>query len=142
MDICFFFNLSYKKLKCLLFLIILLLFFTNNNALASTVNSNTLDFNLKYKEILILTSKADNMLWEGKLLEYLLKQFSSDPSIRLHTEILSSVNIDEEYMNKEAEFLLMKYAKNKFNLILCLDDESIEFVAKYYDNPALYNSPI
>lgn len=142
MDICFFFNLSYKKLRYIFFLIILLLFFTNNNALASTVNSDTLDFNLKYKEILILTSKADNMLWEGKLLEYLLQQFSSDPSIRLHTEILSSVNIDEEYMDKEAEFLLMKYAKNKFNLILCLDDESIEFVAKYYDNPALYNSPI
>lgn len=142
MDTYTFLNISYKKLKCTLFLVIIFLFFPYNNALASTVNSDTLDFNLKYKEILILTSNADNMLWEGKLLEYLSQQFSSDNSLKLYTEILSSVNNDEEYMDKEAELLFMKYAKNKFNLILCLDDESIEFVAKYYNNKALYNTPI
>lgn len=117
MDTYTFLNISYKKLKCTLFLVIIFLFFPYNNALASTVNSDTLDFNIKYKEILILTSNTDNMLWEGKLLKYLSQQFSSDNSLKLYTEILSSVNNDEEYMDKEAELLFMKYAKNKFNFM-------------------------
>ncbi len=142
MDIHYLPNLSYGKLKCIFYLTVILIFFTHSNALASTTSRTPLSFDIKYKEVLILTSKSDNMIWEGKLLEYLLQQFTRDTSLRLNTETLTSFDNDEAYMDKEAEFLFMKYAKTKFNLILCLDDESAEFIAKYYDNTSLYNTPI
>lgn len=142
MDTYYLPNLSYRKLKCILYLTAILIFFTYSNALASTTSKTSLNFDIKYKEVLILTSKSDNMLWENKLLECLLQQFTHDTSLKLNIETLTSFNNDEAYMDKEAEFLFMKYENTKFNLIICLDDESAEFIAKYYDNPSLYNTPI
>lgn len=134
--------LSIKKMKYVLYLTVFFLLCTWSTAVASMEKQSSMDFNINYKEVLILSSQSDNSLWEGKLLDYLNSKFSTDSTIRLYTEILSSIDKDSDYMDKEAEFLFMKYAKTKFNLIICMDDESAEFIEKYYHKQIIYDTPI
>lgn len=142
MNIPNFSKIYYKKFKYIISLIIIFLSLTSSNTSASTLKGNTLDFNITYKEILILSSKSNNVLLENELFSYISERFSSDSSIRIYTEALASELNDQVYMDKEADLLLMKYSKNKFNLILCLDDEAAVFIAKYYDTLLLNNTPV
>lgn len=98
---------------------------------------------LKYKEVLILSSQSENELWESYLLENLKTSLtSSDLNIHTRTEFLSITNDDKSYLDKQADLWSLKYENTKFDLIVTLDDESLNFIGNYYTTPMFANVPV
>lgn len=98
---------------------------------------------LKYKEVLILSSQSENELWESYLLDDLKTSLtSSDLNIHTRTEFLSITNDDKSYLDKQADLWSLKYENTKFDLIVTLDDESLNFIGNYYTTPMFANVPV
>ncbi|MEG0308438.1 MAG: HAMP domain-containing sensor histidine kinase [Clostridium sp.] len=99
--------------------------------------------NYNYNEVLIITSQDGPMTWESKILEDLKSSLNIGSSnILLTTESLSIANTDKQFLDKQAELWSLKYFNTNFDLIIALDDESLNFIASYYNNQIFYNIPV
>lgn len=115
----------------------------NSITVFATPSSDTDQSLLKYKEVLILSSQSENELWESYLLDNLKASLtSSDLNIHTRTEFLSITNDDNSYLDKQADLWSLKYENTKFDLIVTLDDESLNFVGNYYNTPMFKNVPV
>jgi len=115
----------------------------NSITVFATPSSDTDQSLLKYKEVLILSSQSENELWESYLLDNLKTSLtSSDLNIHTRTEFLSITNDDKSYLDKQADLWSLKYENTKFDLIVTLDDESLNFVGNYYNTPMFTNVPV
>lgn len=115
----------------------------NSITVFATPSSDTDQYLLKYKEVLILSSQSENELWESYLLDNLKTSLtSSDLNIHTRTEFLSITNDDKSYLDKQADLWSLKYENTKFDLIVTLDDESLNFVGDYYNTPMFKNIPV
>jgi len=106
-------------------------------------SSDTDQHLIKYKEVLILSSQSENGLWESNLLDNLNTSLtSSDLNIHTRIESLSMANNDESYLDKQADLWSLKYKNTKFDLIIPLDDESLNFIGNYYTTPMFKDVPV
>jgi len=109
----------------------------------ATPSSDTDQHLIKYKEVLILSSQSENGLWESNLLDDLNTSLtSSDLNIHTRTESLSMTNNDKSYLDKQADLWSLKYKNTKFDLIITLDDESLNFIGNYYTTPMFKDVPV
>ncbi|GEM_PF-332511 len=98
---------------------------------------------IDYKEVLIFSSQTENNIWESQILNELNSSLlDSNPSIHIITESLSTINTDESYLEKQAEIWSLKYKHTKFDLIIALDDESLNFIGNHYSSELFANTPI
>lgn len=115
----------------------------NSITVFATPSSDTDQSLLKYKEVLILSSQSENELWESSLLDNLKTSLtSSNLNIHTRTEFLSITNDDKSYLDKQADLWSLKYENTKFDLIVTLDDEALNFVGNYYNTPMFTNVPV
>ncbi|WP_346936212.1 sensor histidine kinase [Clostridium sp.] len=106
-------------------------------------SSDTDQHLIKYKEVLILSSQSESGLWESYLLDNLNTSLtSSDLNIHTRTESLSMTNNDKSYLDKQADLWSLKYKNTKFDLIIPLDDESLNFIGNYYTTPMFKDVPV
>lgn len=123
-------------------LIVIIFSFNSTTAFAFVDNVNSLT-ETKYKEILIIASQSDDTLWESKVLSELTKELNSSPlNMHIQKEILGQYHSDSNYLEKQAELLSLKYTDINFDLIITLDDESLDFVGKYYSARFLKDVPV
>ncbi|WP_346931273.1 sensor histidine kinase [Clostridium sp.] len=109
----------------------------------ATPSSDTDQHLIKYKEVLILSSQNENGLWESSLLDNLNTSLtSSDLNIHTRIESLSMTNNDNSYLDKQADLWSLKYKNTKFDLIIPLDDESLNFIGNYYTTPMFKDVPV
>ncbi|WP_346962095.1 sensor histidine kinase [Clostridium sp.] len=109
----------------------------------ATPSSDTDQHLIKYKEVLILSSQSESGLWESNLLDTLNTSLtSSDLNIHTRTESLSITNNDKSYLDKQADLWSLKYKNTKFDLIITLDDESLNFIGNYYTTPMFKDVPV
>jgi len=109
----------------------------------ATPSSDTDQHLIKYKEVLILSSQSESGLWESNLLDTLNTSLtSSDLNIHTRTESLSMTNNDKSYLDKQADLWSLKYKNTKFDLIITLDDESLNFIGNYYTTPMFKDVPV
>lgn len=138
--------LSYQRNKFIYVLVNLALGIVmsfNSITVFAVPSSDTEQPLLKYKEVLILSSQSENELWESYLLENLKTSLtSSDLNIHTRTEFLSITNDDKSYLDKQADLWSLKYENTKFDLIVTLDDESLNFIGNYYTTPMFTNVPV
>ncbi|MEG1256082.1 HAMP domain-containing sensor histidine kinase [Clostridium sp.] len=132
-----------KKYIVSLLLLTLVLSLNYTFAYALVTPNYNLPLTSNYKEILILTSQNESDLWESKVLDKLKSSLLiNDLNISIKTESLSLVNKDELYLDKQMELWSLKYANTSFDLIIPLDDESLNFIGKYYTSDIFLNKPV
>lgn len=115
------------KVKYLPFIVVIALSF-NMLLSYSSVLANTTEV----KNILIITSYEQNEYWESNVLKGIydnLKLENVQPIYKV--EHLSLTGRDENYLDTQAQLLSLKYKDTKFDLVIVIDDEALNFFASY-----------
>lgn len=115
------------KIKYLPFIVVIAITF-NMLLPYSSVLANTTEV----KNILIITSYEQNEYWESNVLKGIydnLKFENIKPIYKV--EYLSITGKDENYFDTQAQLLSLKYKDTKFDLVIVIDDEALNFFSSY-----------
>jgi len=87
------------------------------------------------KEILYINSYHEGLDWSDPIMQAIDDRLdTSGYNVNLHVEFMDSKRYsDEQYQKMLFDLYRYKYAGKKFDVILCSDDDALDFILRYGD---------
>lgn len=99
--------------------------------------------NEKNKNVLYLNSYHVGYEWADEITEGVTKRLRDIENCTYFTEFMDSKRVsDSAYFHLLYDFYVKKYKDIAFDLVICSDNNALDFVLRYYNTPLLNNLPV